>query len=505
MMRDQEMLLSMVPQTSSAARQSQRNYFQGIASVWRWLCQPWPLLFCGALALGIVLGGLVLPQLPGQLVNEPATAARWLATTSAAYGSAGAILRTLGMFDVLHSPALRLLMMAIGLIVSIQLAELLGGVMLVRALHSRVRNAAPTADTPLELPPYGRIFRMRCAHPSPPTTAVDRLVTELGARFPKVVRITIAQAEPRHVHAADQSDADEAQFRLLGLRSVWAVYVRPLLMLGLLVALASLWIMIVAGWQVTTPNLAPGDSYRSALHDVEVTYTQPATDSVAMPVDVAPVVELRIGEHTERREIAQATRFQMNQVNVRVAPQTPALLVSATGNGSTLARPGEVTSASSVGLVFPSPGSEQALLLPDVAAGLRIVRLAEPAQTYAVELYRGDALQPVERFQITGSAVETVTIGSDLQLSLMPVPGLQVEILYLPMAWLLWVALALVVAGVSGFWKQPAFLLVQAGPWPLGRTVLTAQSDRLAEIHSLQIWSEQATPTDPPEHDTAAA
>src|SRR5690606_2891692 len=74
-------------------------------TLWQLLCDPWLLLAIAGL-LGVLLtAGALLPQLPGQLQDEPAAADRWLTATAEAFGAAGPWLRSLGLFDVLHSPA----------------------------------------------------------------------------------------------------------------------------------------------------------------------------------------------------------------------------------------------------------------------------------------------------------------------------------------------------------------------------------------------------------------
>ena len=57
----------------------------------------------------LLTASALLPQLPGQLQDEPAAADRWLTATVEAFGAAATVLRSLGLFDVLHSPLLRIL------------------------------------------------------------------------------------------------------------------------------------------------------------------------------------------------------------------------------------------------------------------------------------------------------------------------------------------------------------------------------------------------------------
>ena len=52
--------------------------------------------------------------------------------------------------------------------------------------------------------------------------------------------------------------------------------------------------------------------------------------------------------------------------------------------------------------------------------------------------------------------------------------------------WLLVPVLALVIGGALGFRRKPAFLLAQAGPWPIDRSVTILQSDSPAALAALR-------------------
>ncbi|HMN27472.1 MAG TPA: hypothetical protein PKE45_04885, partial [Caldilineaceae bacterium] len=152
-----------------------------------------------------------------------------------------------------------------------------------------------------------------------------------------------------------------------------------------------------------------------------------------------------------------------------------------------------------VGLTFPAPGSEESMILPAEAIGLRIVRLgaevaAESGAGYLLEIYRGEESQPAKRVEIGAKPVESVVINDQgLSLRFVQMPGLAVEIRYLPGVWLLWVALALVVLGGIGYWFRPGFALVQVAPWAGEQTVVTVQSDEAVSVPVLdqQIAAEE--------------
>ncbi len=163
-------------------------------TLWEWLNQRWLLLVPGGLALLQVLGGLLLPQMPGQLNDEPAAAARWLLTTSSSYGAIGGLFRALGLFNVLHSPLLRVLLALMGLILAAQLGTWLGYALLMyRARRNPAQllaQPAPAWAAPLTLQAGIPLYRLRQALPMPPEAAVEGLRSWLSQRFQQVAEGT---------------------------------------------------------------------------------------------------------------------------------------------------------------------------------------------------------------------------------------------------------------------------------------------------------------------------
>jgi hypothetical protein len=147
-----------------------------------------------------------------------------------------------------------------------------------------------------------------------------------------------------------------------------------------------------------------------------------------------------------------------------------------------LARPGEERAVAGIGLVFPTPGSEESLLLPQQAAGLRIVRRVERTG-FIVELYRSTEMQPVLRQEIEGGAPAEVRLeDGTLLVHLVPMPALQVDVRYLPGLWLTSVGLLLTALGAAGLWRRPAYMVAQIGPWPSERSVIVLQSNLPDEL-----------------------
>src|SRR5690606_32680248 len=87
-----------------------------------------------------------------------------------------------------------------------------------------------------------------------------------------------------------------------------------------------------------------------------------------------PQISVRVDNRNFTYTVPSAVRFQLDSATARVSPSAPALWVASAGGAPSLARPGETERHEAIGLAFPSPGSEESLLLPDLAAGLRLVR-----------------------------------------------------------------------------------------------------------------------------------
>ena len=177
----------------------------------------------------------------------------------------------------------------------------------------------------------------------------------------------------------------------------------------------------------------------------------------------------------------------------------PGLLVQTVNGELLLARPGQVTPVSSIGLGIPSVGSEETLLLPQQAVGLRLVRVEAGApgpagDGFLVEVFQSGSEQAVLRTEITGSEIVTIpTFSGPVVLAMTPLPNLALQARHSPGQWLLWVALALAALGLPGFWQRPGFVLAQIGPWPPERAVVTVQSDLPAEMDSLKRWYSEST------------
>lgn len=466
-------------------------------TLWEWLNQRWLLLVPGGLALLLVLGGLLLPQMPGQLNDEPAAAARWLLTTSSSYGAVGGLLRALGLFNVLHSPLLRFLLALVGLILAAQLGTWLGYALLLYRIRRNpeqlLTQPAPAWAEPLSLQAGIPLYRLRQALPLPPKETVEALRAWLGQRFQQVAEGT-APLPP------EAPEAELPEVRFWATRDAPFAYLRPALLAGLLLALLAMWSVVTLGWQMAPPTLAPGETYRYALRNVELSYPVPPVEETSSQALPAPVLEARVGEHRASATVTARTRLRLGPVDVIARPGPLGVLVATADGSPAIARPGQGRPAATVGLLFPGPGSEESLVLPEAGLGLRLVRRApqtsagapEPSEQFLVEVYSGNSVEPRERLELSGREAQEIRLGPDgPRLRWVPMPGLQVEIRRMPGVWLLWPALFLALAGAVGFWRRPTWLLVQVAPWPQEHTLVIAQSDRQATLAELEAWQEE--------------
>ena len=428
--------------------------------LWVFLQRLWLLLLAGAATLLLIASALVIQQLPGQLNDDPVGAGRWLLGTSLDYGTLGVFLRGLGLFNVLHSVALQSLLALVTLIVLVQLARQVAAWQRTRQIGHLLANSEATFAAGLAL------YRWRSAQPTEPAQLMTQVRDTLATRFTNVQTTTVA---------ADNS--------LLATRHLRWAALRPLLMLGLLLAVLAIWIGVVNGWEVAAPPLAPGENFAYALRQLNFTYLA-AGDN--------PLIKLQVGAAELTLPANQPHNIRLAGVQVESQPNTPALWLVTDGGRAALEHPGEKGTTANVGLLFPKPGSEEAVLLPNEQMVLRLVRMGEsPGQgstpSFLIEIYRRDQNQPAERVQLQAGERATLRVGNrGLTVRVMALPGVQIRAQRMPGLWLLWPALALILLGGYGFWRQPAFLLAKLAPWPAERTVITVQSDSQAEVQALQ-------------------
>ncbi|MCX6047246.1 MAG: hypothetical protein NT075_19240 [Chloroflexi bacterium] len=459
--------------------------------VWRGLCHRRLLLASCSVVLLLILSSYYLRQLPSQLNDDPLAAARWLMTTSAEYGLAGELMRNLGLFNLAHSPLLHFLLALIGLILFVQLGDLISATRRIRPVMSQPPNSA-TGSVPLANSTLRPLYRWRQAYAAPPDQAVQALRDRLTAHFDSIQVVTVAGPTAATEPESELPTGDPAEIRLLATRYWRWALLRPLGLLGLLILWGVIWLTLTFGWAVMPPALAPGAEYRYAAHELVLQYQVPE-----QVTDPAPHLAVQVGTTQKELPATRQSWARIGSVEVETALGPPGLLIStvgAKGNGEPLlGRSGQSNTTAAIGLVFPNPGSEETLILAK-AAVLRIVRMADDDKnlhtgTFALEVYQDSDKKPVQRLQISETQTATMALnGEKIALRFTPLPGLDVEVHYLPAAWLLWVAIILILIGALAFWCRPGFLLAQITSWPEDRSALIVQGDEQNEVEALRVW-----------------
>jgi hypothetical protein len=472
------------------------------ARLWHRLVGPWPLLLSGILGFLLLLAAWLLPQLPGQLNDEPATASRWMAVTAGDYGVWGGVYQALGLFNVDHSPLLAVLLVLITVVATMHLARELARL---RQFARLVEHAAqPTGDpaSPLPLAPGEPVARRRDLLLAPSVEVMPYLRDRLAAHYTLVQPEQAASPAPEPAtNGATLTTLPEQ--RLLALRRPYAAYLTPLLPLGLLLVVASVWLALVFGWQVTTPALAPGEAYRSVNQGLTVHHPAPSSES-------APAAEITFGGATRQiRSAGEMTRFGLGDASITLRRTVPALWISGGEGAALLAQPDSTALVAALGLVFPTPGSEESVLLPGEMAGLRLVRRTDLPDSFMVELYRSADVQPSLRAEVSAPESLTIPLDDGRALQVTPTRALLADVRYLPGLWVAWLGLLAVLAGAVAAWLRPAYLLAQIAPWPGSTTLLVTQASRRADLETLaaaldrafsetQSQTESAVPTAAP-------
>lgn len=486
-----------------------RGWEDVVATLWSWINSPWPLAILSLLLVVLMALGLALPQLPGQLRSEPSASERWYATVAAPMGGLGTLLRNLSLLNILQSPALLTILALLCFVLIVQTARLILAAQRLRHLSTVASLTGTVNGEPLPVATAGPLLRWRRSYTAAPVTLTNELQRLLDARLRNVdrrtVRVAPAPAQQPH-EAEDTGEPAPAvtllEERLLATHAIQGALLRPLLVLGMLCALAFIWLNVGIGWEFTVPALVPGERAADPVHNVRLEYRL----SQSAPGTLSPGLQTVIGTQSSLLPLGDAMQTQMGGVDVRAQPGIPSLVVRTLDDTPLLARPGQANPVASIGLGFPSAGSEETLVLPSHGIGLRIVRLEQGTpgtneDGFLVEIYEASSENAVARATINGSqnvtlpAVDTNT-GQPVVLAFVPLPGIYAQVREMPGVWLIWIAAGLLVLGAVGFWLRPGFVLAQVGPWPEERAVITVQSDLPEEMASVRRWyAEQQQPS----------
>lgn len=454
-------------------------------ATWRALRHPLLVLIMVMLAAILVAAGSLLAQLPGQLRDEPTTASRWLLNASSAHGMWGNLWLGLGLFDILHSPLTALLGILLALALSAHLAAQIASIVQMRSAQRAMTHAVAQIGTPVSIANGPRLVRSRFAVTALPAEVGDLVQIHLAQRFgtieQSVGEILDTESFDKSQGGSDATSPDGADNespacdqRFLALTGQNLLWLRLLLPIGLMLALGAVWVAVAFGWHVTTPPLAPNDTFRAVNQNLELVYQVPA----AGQGDTAATLIVRNGTGSEAFSVLRAQRIRVGSTLVNIQPQYPGVLVQMEDGAAKLARPGGTERISQVGVVIPTRGSEESVLLPDYGAGLRIVQRGTEDDAMLLELYRSNAVEPVFRAELTRSGRVTIPL-DDTQTAIVVnnMPGLQVDVSYQPGLWLAWVGLGLALVGLLGALRRVGFVVVQLAPWPTQRTLAVIQSN----------------------------
>jgi hypothetical protein len=500
-----------IPPAEPAARDSESgSELRGPAStsprrdpwaiVWEVLTSRWLLLGCAGFTFLAIGASLLIPQLPGQIDGETGAATRWIATASSAYGEFGEIMARIGIFSVLQNPIFRVVLAVTGAVVLAQLVATTLVAYRLRQLPALLDLASTVNGEPLPISLPYRVRRWREVYAEEPLATATDMQTLLPVLYDRMERRTVRVAQAPAVTAFEQAqgrkdaaaptDHPLLEERLLTVRGRVDVLLRPLLPLGMLLALLLIWWQTYWGWEFRPGPIIPGERTSFAQRGVSLAYTldQPS------PGIMAPAMRVEINERTTTIPFGATMRATVDGADVSAEPGTPGLVVQVPDGAALLARPGQTTTSAQIGLGFPRAGSEETLLVPQHGIGLRIVRtgggpLAERA-SFLVEIYRGDSEAPVRRFTVDRSLAEVVEAGTSgdesVLLAFVPLSTLDARVSHVPAPWLFWLALALTLAGLAGYRRRPGFAMVQVGPWPIQRAVVNVQTDDAPTLAMVQ-------------------
>ena len=456
-------------------------------ALWRWCTRPLVLLGLALLALGLALLGLALPQLlPPDL-------------------------------DVLTSPLLRWLFRLLGALTLLQLGRQIGTALQLRrvqTLRPDDLRAPAAAGEPVALPmvAHGVLQRLRTTQNETPDAVLVLVRDELTERFGRVDEVRVQEISVGESDAAGQDEpvAVAEEMRLLATRDLRASGLRPLLSLGLLLALTAAWWAAGQSWSTVSPPLVPGETFAYTSHDFRVQYVAPSvgesleelpdavedegaqaepgaanTEAAEIGQPTVPALTLRLQHGDEVRDLPLTqpeTRLTLDGVRVRAVVVAPGLLVRTADGSQRLVAPGGSDLRSAVGLAFPSVNLEVELQQGDDAV-LRFVRTAEDgsgsgtnggASTGFLADVIPLATDGDPRSEVIVGVVQTLD-AAGVPVEVVRVPSVQVVARRTPGGWLLVPAGLLIAAGLLGLWRRPAFVLVQIVPWPGARTVVVAQ------------------------------
>lgn len=378
-----------------------------LARLWRGLTHPVWLLVLLGLGLIMLAGHIWLPQLPAGRAGAPFAANTWMSDTAASVPG-GALWAALGLFDLAHNTAARVLLALLAAALALRTIDRM------QLAWTTRRLAAPERDLPM-------------------TTTVDRLVLLSDA----------APAGRLAGHAQRQHSIrtnDDRVSEWYGDRNQRFTWAAVLIEVGGLLALAALLLNLRFGWQVGPISLDPGQS--ASLEPFSAAVLQLDEDAETVHLCCNPDQTAAVGSGSFGPPGLRVTEQQIG----------PALVITATANSQPVAiqavEQSGTPSTTSI-LRFPQARSERAVAIPDHNLFLRIVQTGANAFNIQALDTGNNVLLARE---INGA--EQLALG-DLTVYLRPARFVTLGVRSRPWLWLLVPALVLSLAGGFCRWRFP--------------------------------------------------
>ncbi len=404
---------------------------------WRmaWQTATSPLIF-GILLLALALAlGLIawLPQAPPNDTSS-ITYITWQTTVNNRFDGLDTFLETLGLFQIKQAAWFRLLLALIGLSLITQLIEALD------ALLAQRRAKEPPIQSPAL-----KVDR-----------DMDDVLAELRHRRFRLIPLSLPKA------TNDADDSDNASM-VAADRWPWGDLAPVVIYLGGLILLLGLVLTARSGWRSDTVRLAPG---KSAVVEQSPALTF-HLDALAADGQSGQGSLRRNGVQVASDELAVGQPLRANGLGVYLVGSGASIMVSgilSDGQPLQLSGPSEITSTSSLTLMFSDEEPRQYLEVPQAGIYLQLTmpRPVEIGAMPQVQAYNQQTGNLLSEEQATASQALDI---SGVSFEFAPTAHAQITFVHDPGAWWLQVGGILLGAGLlfRGLWP-PRRLWVRRQP-----------------------------------------
>ncbi len=429
-----------------------------LRKIWRVLFHPILLGGLVFVMVWVIAAHLWLPQVPTALANDPVAAASWLDGIAATIPG-GRVFRALGLFDLTHNLALRVVL---PLLAAVLLARLAAKSW--RAWH--VRKLAPPK---LWMPGLQALDVAVTPPPSPDSLTNACHVLSPSSRFTRLDE-----------EGEEISLICDSHHRLQWVGLSWE--------LGLLVALGALLLNLYSGWQIEPMVLDPGQSASLAPYK---TMDVALSDDASEIVLCCPEVKSPVARGMVRSKGVIARVISIGQAaRVALLRNEHPIQLQAIEENARVAR--------QLVIHFPEARSERVIAAPEVNMAFRLVALDDGrVRVQALDVDN----QTLFSRDVTEDAELSVEKGLILQID--PTTFVTLRVWGRPWTWLLWPATMLVIIGLFADWRwaywRMGIRINDAGAtirWQGGVSTLVKMHRLLAMVqHALDAPSSQSNLT----------